>query len=895
MPPPRARALLRRLLPPEDREVFPAELDELFRMRVERTGRARARWWYRRQIVDLARRRLGGRAVRAMRTVTGILGGFVDMDAIKRDVAYAVRRMLKTPGFTLVAVLSLALGIGANTAMFSVVNAVLFRKPPFRAPEELMEVYTSESAGYLYSTSSQPDARDLRAAASQDGIFQDVVASETFIANAGEPGESQIVFGEAVSATLFDVLGIQPVVGRAFTPDEDDAPGEGAVAVLGYGFWRQTFGGDPGVVGRSLRLNQRDYTIVGVAPEWYTGAFPAFRTGVFVPTSMVDDLHGGSARWDSRGNRGAFLKARLAPGVTAEQAQTWLTRFSAEQATRYPETNQDRVMTLVPSAKVAVHPLVDGALTPVAALLLVVVAIVLLIACTNLAAFLLARAEARRAEIAVRLSLGAGRLVLIRQLLVETVLLAFLGGLGGLLLAHWTVALLVGFRPPIPLPLSLEFPLDGRVLGYTLGISLLAGLLFGLAPALQSTRGELVTTLRADGGRSGGGRGRLRGVLVVAQVALSLVLLVGSGLFLRSLQKAQHIDPGFYTGHAALLWPQMELSGLSEAEARAFYAELERRLEARPEVEAVTYTDVLPLGFSISLSSLDIPDAAVPSARADGVFDVDRAWVADDFFDAMEIPLLRGRGFEPQDAESGEGVAIVSQAFVDHFWPGQEALGRTVTSGSRTVRVVGVARDTKVRSLGEDPRPRIYFDAGQQYLEGVQWIVKGPGPSGELLRMARDEALAMQPNLVFFDQRTMEEQMAVQLFPPRMAALLLSVFGGLALLLAAVGIWGVVSHAVARRTREVGIRVSLGATGGQVVKLLVANGMRLVGMGVVVGLVLAAGAGFLIARFLYGVGALDVATFLGIPTLLVGVALAAALVPARRAARVDPVRALRAE
>ncbi len=890
-PPRLARAALRRVLPEHDRDVFAAELDELWRHRVRTRGVTRARWWYRRQVAELAARS----AARLLRTT---LTRVTDMDALRRDLAYAARRVLKSPGFTLVAVLSLALGIGANTAIFSVVNAVLFRAPPFAEPERLVELYTSESNGYAYATFSQPDVRDLAEAARRAGVFDAVVASETVLARAGEPGAAEIVFGEGVSADLFQVLGIDPALGRAFTPDEDDVPGESPVVVLGFAYWQQHHGGDPSVVGREIRINQHRFTVVGVAPEWYTGTLPAFRTSLFVPVSMVDAVLGDDAsRWDGRGNRSAFVKARLAPGVSADQASEWLGRFAAEQARLHPETNEGRTMSLLPTSAVSVHPLVDGALGPVAALLLGVVGLVLLIACTNLAAFLLARGEARRAEIAVRVSLGAGRFALVRQLLVETLVLALLGGAGGLLLARWTVDLLVGFRPPIPIPLSLDFPLDGQVLAYTLGVSLLAGLVFGLLPALDATRTDLAAATRSDGARAGSGRGRLRNGLVVAQLALSVVLLVGSGLFLRSLLAAQRLDPGFYTGSAALLWPQLEMSGVDEAEGRAFYDELRARLLARPEVDGVALTDNLPLGFSVQTTSLEVPGTAVASARPDGTHDVDFTWADAAFFPVMEVPIVRGRAFGPDDVEGGEPVAIVSEAFAERFWPGEEAVGRLVHRGADgdPVRIVGVARDTRVRSLGEEARPRVYFSAEQRYVESLQVIVRGSAPSPDLLRLARSEALALVPDLVLFDQRTMEEHLAIHLFPPRMAALLLSVFGGLALLLAAVGIWGLVSHAVARRTREVGIRLSLGATGPEVVRMLVGGGMRLVAVGIAAGLAVAVGVGVLLARFLYGVGAADPLTLVAIPALLAAVALGAAWLPARRAARVDPVRALRTE
>jgi predicted permease len=856
-----------------------------------------ARRWYRRQVLDLALRRALEGVRRRLETLSESLRNGTVMDALRRDLSYAVRRLLRAPGFTLVAVLSLALGIGANTAMFSVVNAVLFRAPPFAEPDRLVEVYTSDAGGYPYATFSQPDARDLAEAGLRDGIFEHVLLSETVLARAGEPGEAELVFGEAVSADLFRALGIEPVVGRSFTADEDDAPGENRVAMLGYGLWQQRYGGDAGVVGQEIRLNQTRYTIVGVAPDWYTGSLPAFRTGLFVPVSMADEVAGATSRWDSRGRRSGFVKARLAAGVSADQARAWLTRFADELARLHPETNQGRTMTLLPTTDVAVHPLVDGALMPVAGLLLGVVGLVLLIACTNLAAFLLARGEARRSEVAVRLSLGAGRLALMRQLLVETTLLAVLGGAGGLLLARWTVDLLVSFRPPIPIPLSLDFPLDARVLAYTFGVAVLAGLLFGLLPALESSRTDLAAATRVGGARSGTGRGRLRNGLVVAQLALSVVLLVGSGLFVRSLRSAQRLDPGFYTGPAALLLPQLDMTGLSEAEGRAFYEDLKTRLLARPEVEGVAFTDNLPLGFSVQTTALRVPGTSVTSTRADGLLEVDFTWADGAFFEVLEVPVVRGRAFGDQDVEGGERVAVVSEAFAQRFWPGEEAVGRLVHRGSEDdpVRIVGVARDTRVRSLGEDPRPRLYLAASQQYLDGLQVIVRGRASSADLLRLTRDEALALQPDLVLFDQRTMEEHLAIHLFPPRMAALLLSVFGGLALLLAAVGIWGVVSHAVARRTREVGIRVSLGATGSEVVGLLVGGGMRLVGVGVGVGMMLALGVGVALARFLYGIGAVDPVTLVAIPVLLSVVALAAAWLPARRAARVDPVRALRTE
>lgn len=814
------------------------------------------------------------------------------MDALRRDLAYSLRRLGRSPGFSLVAILSLALGIGANTAIFSVVNAVLLQRPPFQAPEELVEIYTSDSDGNRYSTFSVPDFRDLEEASA--GIFSGVMGSETFIARAGDPEAPEVVFGEALSGNAFQVLGIPTVVGRGFSPQDDGAPGASPVAVLGYGYWQRAFGGDPGVVGRSVRLNQREYTVIGVAPSWYSGTFPILQTSLWVPLSMLEEVRGGSLeRLDARGSRSLFVRGRLAPGVTPDQAGTWLTTFAARLEDSYPETNRNREMSLVPSAQVALHPSVDRALVPVAALLLGVVGVVLLLACTNLAGFLLARAEARRREMAVRLSVGAGRGSLVRQLLAETVLLALAGGVVGILLARLGVQALVALRPPIPLPLNLDIPVDGTVLVFTLGVSLLAGVVFGLAPALQGSRPDLASALRGSGGGATAGS-RLRDALVVVQVALSLVLLAGSGLFIRSLQEARGVDPGFHTGPAAVLTPSFDLSGMTSEEAHSFTRELVARLEAFPQVEGVALTDNVPMGFGVQTTGLRVE--GVPSDRPDGTHPVDFAWVSGSWFPVMDVPILGGRTFGPEDVAGAPRVAVVSEAFAARFFPGQEAVGRSVEGrGGDPILIVGVSRDTRVRTLGEAPRPRIHFPVSQQELSGVSFVVRGGGTGEELLALTRRVALDLRPELVLFDARTMEEHLALHLFPPRMAALLLSLFGGLGLLLAVIGIFGLVSHAVARRTREVGIRVSLGATPGEVIRLVVRGGMGLVTAGVVAGLVVAGALSFVVSRFLYGVGGLDPATFLSVPALLLVVAALSAWLPARRAATVDPVRALRLE
>jgi len=811
------------------------------------------------------------------------------------DLTYAIRRLVKSPGFTFVAVVTLALGIGANTAIFSLVNAVLIRGLPVRAPQELVEVYTSESNGYPYATSSYPDFAELR---ELTHVFAGVVGTRTFLARVDRDDQPAMAFGEIISWDYFQVLGVPMALGRSFLPEEDATPGSHPVVILGYRSWENDFDRDPEVLGRTVRLNGMPFTVVGVAPKAFTGSMPVLVTGYFSPLMMTNALTGGTTGTDQLGQRGSrsmFIKARLKPGVTVEQANQAMEALSRRLAETFPASNEHRVMSAVPSGKVALHPFVDRMLKPVAGLLLVVVGLVLVIACANLASFLLARAEDRRKEIAIRLALGAGRGALVRQLLVETTLLAILGGAAGILLANWILSLLMAFQPPIPVPVDLDVTLDRTVLFFTAGVTLLAALAFGLLPALQATRTDVAPTLKDEGGGTGKpGRFSLRHSLVVMQVAFSFVLLIGAGLFVRSLQKAQVIDPGFYTGPAALLWPWVELSRYDTPEtARAFFREATERLLAHPSIDGVALADRLPLGAEVQTRGYLLP--GVPAESSSGRHDIDNATVAPGYFEVMEVPVVLGRSFREEDAEEGK-VIVVSQAFVNRYYPGEDVVGRSIETGTgSTLRIIGVATDTKVRTLGEAPRPYVYEIWDPSGVSGMQFVIRGREGGEGLLAAGRQVLDGMDPDLLYFEAKTMNEHLALLLFPPRMAALLLTVFGGLALLLSAVGIYGVVSFAVARRTRELGIRMSLGATARDVVALAVGGGMRLVAWGGAIGVVLAAGVTWAIAGYLYGIGSTDLVTFAAIPVILSGVALLAALVPARRAAALDPVQALRRE
>jgi putative ABC transport system permease protein len=666
-----------RLLPVEHREHVLGDLMEEYQefVRPQRTKAAARRWLWSSALrtagTGFAKRitRAAGRSIEFMAP-----GGSSDgergrgmMDAIGQDLRYALRRLVKNPGFTLVAVLSLGLGIGANTAIFSVVNTLLLKGPPVRNPEQLVDIYTAESSGYPYSVFSYPDFADLR---DDNEVFSDVIAYRLSIAlvEPEDGGQARLLNGELVSWNYFTMLGVSTVVGRAFLPEEDVTPGTHPVVVLGYDFWQREFGGAQDVLGKEIRIYRRPYTVVGVAAEGYRGMMPGLVPDFFMPMMMSDALRPGSAGGlSSRGSRNLFVKGRLRQGVTVEQADAAVLALSAALGEEYPDSNENRPMTLLSSQDVALHPLVDRALIPVAGLLLTVVGLVLLIACANLASFLLARAQDRQKEIAVRLALGARRVTLVRQLLMETVLLSMVGGAAGVLLAHWTIQALLSFQPPIPIPINLDIGIDNQVLFFTLGISLAAGVLFGLAPALQSTRPEIAPTLRDESGGSVGSRRsiNLRSVLVVAQVSLSLVLLIGAGLFVRSLQTAQAIDPGFYDGPAAIIWPNLEMSLIERDEGKELLFEMKERLTSIPGVTQVAMAGRLPLGIVVETNGI-LPAGVEPPEGLEK-FDVDRVIIGDDYFQTMEVPIVRGRSFDARDVDEGNPVAIVSEAFVRRF------------------------------------------------------------------------------------------------------------------------------------------------------------------------------------------------------------------------------------
>jgi len=823
------------------------------------------------------------------------------------NLRFAVRTLFKSPGFTIVAIVSLALGIGANTAIFSVVNAMLLRPLPVERPDELVELYSSTgSEDFPQSVSSYADYVDLR-----DGneVFSGVVAHAMGVASLRQADAApRTILAELVSANFFDVMGVEPVLGRTFAAEEGVTEGTHPVVVLGHGFWTSQFGADPDVIGREVRINTAPYTVVGVLPASFTGMLPAVTPNVWVPLMMSEDLTPigiidveesptGDTRIEKRGSRWLFVKGRLAAGVTIERAQANATAIAARLEETYPETNEDRGAILMPSSSVRIHPMIDSALTPVAGLLLGIVGLVLLVACANVANMLLARASARRREIAVRLALGASRARLVKQLLTESLLLAGIGGALGLLLAMWASRLVLSLDVIAQLSLSFDFGVDVRVFAFTMGASLITGLAFGLIPALKASRPQLVPALKD--GEAFGKRGQrvlsLRDALVVAQIAISLLLLVAAALLVRSLEAAQDIDLGFDADHTVMQEMQLSMIGYEEEEADAFQRRYLERVRALPGVEAAALTQRLPLTASVSITGIFVP--GVHESPDDEGYMADEATVGPGYFETMGISLLEGRDFGEQDTIGSPLVAIVNQTMARSFWPDDgSVVGKRFRSDfdGDEFEIVGVVSDHKVRTVGEDPRPYVHFARDQRRSTYATVVARTAGDPSHLVGDLRRELSALAPDLSS-GESTMRESVEITLLPVSIGAKLLAAFGGLAMLLAAVGLYGVIAYSVSRRVREIGIRIALGADYLAVVKLVVRRGMVLACVGIVIGALGAAALSGLLQSVLYGISGLDPISFASAALTLLSVAFLANFIPARRAAKVDPLVALRSD
>jgi len=820
------------------------------------------------------------------------------------DVRYSLRWLRRSPGFTLIAIASLAIGIGFNTTLFTLVDALLFRPLPVDRPNELVDVFTTGGDGDTYATSSYPDFLDFKA---QNQVFGDMLAYSPSIAAVKLTDRSRLAMGEVVTGNYFQLLGLRAKIGRTLVPD-DDKPGAPRAAVVSYRSWNREYGASPSVIGQTIRIHNQPYTIVGVLPADYVGIVPLIAPEVWTPMTYVDDVEPGgiistvpsptgNTRLERRGTRWMFVKGRLKAGASYEQAAANMRLIGKQLQTNYAVTNKDRNVQTVPTKDVHIHPVADRALLPIGLGLMIVVGLVLLIACANVASMLLARASGRQREISVRLAIGASRARLVQQLLSESFVMAALGAAAGVALAWALTRLAMSITLPIPIPLSFALRIDSRVLLFTAGVTFVAALVAGLAPALKATRPNLVNELKGDvsAARAGGRRWTLRDGLVVTQIAVTMVLLVVAGLLSRSLMAAQHIDIGFKSGGLAVLSTDMGMIEYDDARAKAFYDRGLERLRAIPGVESAAIAERVPFAINYNRNYVFLPDRHGPNDK--GIV-IDVARVAPEYFATIGVPILQGRNFTAGDTPTSPGVIVVNDAMARKYWPNQSAIGkriRLLSYDGKEYEVVGVSADYKVSTVGETSTSYIHYAVSQRPDRGETFIARTRGDAGALLNAMRRELLALEPNLVFLDNQTMDTQVAATLLPAKVGAMSVSAVGVVAMVLASVGLYGVIAYAVARRTREIGIRMALGAKPGAVIGMVMRQGLTIAGIGVAVGAVLALGAAKAIAGALYGVSFIDpIAWTASIATLFL-VAAMANLIPARRASTVDPSIALRSE
>lgn len=832
------------------------------------------------------------------------------MDALSRDLRYTLRTLARSPLFTAVALLTLALGIGVSSTIFTFVNALLLRPLPVERPGEMVHVYTSWE-DEPFATSSYPDYRDL---AEGTDAFSGLIGHATAIATLQHGGRSEIVVGEMVTGNAFRVLGIEAARGRTLLPEDDAGPGAPRTVVLSEGLWQRRFGRDPELLGSTVRFNGRPYQVVGIAPASFPGLLPGVAAQFWVPTVRVDEIdaagqihavHGdpGETLLERRGYRWMWIKGRLAEGMTRSQAEARVDTVMARLAAEHPVTNEDRGAAVRALDEVRYHPDVDRVLGPAAAILLGSVGLVLLVVCANLANMLLSRAQGRRREIAVRLALGVGRGRLVRQLLTESLLLALGGGLLALLVTRWTTRLLVAWQPPIPFSVGLDLGMDGRVLLFTGAVALGSALLFGLLPARQAARGDLVTDLKGgEGGRAGrAGRFSLKNALVVAQVAVSVVFLVAAGLLIRGLLAAGAVDVGFAPERVAAVGMNLGMHGYDPDRADALLTTLRERAAALPGVRQAAIATRVPFDINHHYQSI-YPDTTALGPDDEG-FAVDVTWTDREYFETLGVPLLRGRTFAAADTRDTPPVAVINAAMARRWWNGPgDAIGHRFHVGGPDAEpheIVGVVADYKVATVGEAPRPMIHFARSQSPRSNGYLLARvAPAAAGDargLVGDLRRLALELDPELAFTETTTLAGFMDVTLYPVRMGATLLGAFSLLALALTSLGLYGVIAYAVSRRRREMGIRFALGARPREVTTLVLRDGMLLVAVGTVIGLALAAGAGRLLSGLLYGTSALDPVALGGAVAVLTAIAFTANYLPAARAARVDPVEVLKEE
>jgi predicted permease len=846
-----------------------------------------------REAREAARRAFGNVTVAEERFIeSGRASHWNHVESVWQDVRYAIRSLRKSPGFISIAVAILGLGIAANIAVFSVFNGMLLRPIPAAHPDQLIR-FASTGAGIPpRGEFSYPNYQDLR---DKNEAFSDVMAWNQATVLLTADKQSDQLLAEAVSGNYFPMLGLNTANGRLLTPRDDD-PGADRVAVLSDAFWKRRFGADPGVIGKEFFFSGTNYAVVGIAPPGYAGVGAGLTVDAWFPMKQAASWVDPNLFTDRNAPK-VEVMGRLRPGVSLEQAQAAMTTRARVLERAFPDANSGRGISLR-RARYLDNKL-RGPLTGFLLVILALVGFVLLAACVNLANLFIVRMVGRRREMAIRTSLGASRFRLARQILTESILLALGGGAAGVLLGSWSAGLLSRFNPlPPSIPLYFDLRPDYRVYLFALAAALVTGVVLGAIASSQASNANAFVSLKEGSGNVGGRNSRLRAIFVILQVAVSMILLIGAGLFLRSLQRAGGMNIGFDPNNAVAMDIDLKAKNFSEPRGYQFYREMIRRVGALPGVQSATLVNLAPLDIATPFTDVLIQGFEPVPGRPGIRVSLNR--VAPRYFETMKIPLQSGREFNELDDGKRPGVVIINQTMAREYWPGQDPLGKSFTLvqnglAPAMIQIVGVANDVKYRSLGEDPTPHIYLPFLQHYAADMTLVVRIKGDSGAMLLAIQRELQSQDRDVQGFFSRTLVQHIGLALLPARLAAGMSAAFGGFALVLAVLGIYGVVSYTARQRTREIGLRMALGAEPSDILRLILSQGGRLAALGIVTGLV----AAFLLTRFvaglLYGISAVDPITFVGVSFVLAGVALMSSYFPARRAMRVDPMVALRYE
>lgn len=818
------------------------------------------------------------------------------MSSLLKDIRYGFRMSLKRPGLTLVAALMLALGIGATTAIFSGVNAFVLRPLPVPEPERVIRIAELAGGNDNYSL-SYPNYKDYN---EQNNVFEGIAAMDMAQAALSQENQSDVIWGEAVSGNYFDVLKVKPSLGRSFLPEEVSKPNAFPVVVISDSLWQRRFASDKNIIGKTISLNGNAFTVIGIAPKEFTGSKVGLSLDFWIPIVMTNAMQNSPEFLTSRNHNTLEVFARLKPNVSIKEAETAMTTIAQRLNQVYPDERNKNTTVVVKPEIEGRYQEASGVIKLGSTMALIVVGLVLLTACANVANLLLARATERQKEIGVRIAIGASRLRLFRQLLAESVLLALFGGVLGLLLAYWLTDLMQSLIPPLPYNFIPNFfALDSKVLIFSLVISLATGLIFGLFPALYSSKPDVVPILKGESGAMIGTSRQLslKSLLVITQIALSLIVLVCAGLFIKSFRNAQKIDPGFEVKNKMLFSINPTLLGYDDEKCRTFYKQLTERVESLPGVKSASVIQRLPLSDGSSSTGPVVKEGDSTPKPGDGIESLTIV-IGSKYFATLNIPLIAGRDFDSRDKADAPRVAIINEELARLLWGKDNAIGKRFRVGDENnnrIEVIGVVKNGKYRSLSENPRPFLFFPMTQSSGRGMTLVVSSTGDAKNLVNPIREEAKAIDSRIPLFNIKTMDEHLTYAYMGVRMGATFALAFGLTALFLAATGLYSLMSYMVSQRTREIGVRMALGAQRFDVLKLITGQGMRLVIIGVAIGMIASFAVNRVLSSLLIGVGKSDVTTFIFISLLLFVIALVACYLPARRATKVDPLSALRYE